>query len=376
MISEELANPAILPENVYNMDETGVLLSVLGALKVLVGRDDLQNYRGVGSKRTLITAIECISGDGRCLEPLVIWPAATHRSTWTTHPTPGWHYACSDTGYSNSNIALYWTRNVFDPLTKARAEGKPRVLISDGFASHESLEVMTFCFENNITLCRLPSHTSYKLQPCDVAVFGPLKTAYRKQVERLFRGGADMIGKQHFTLLYSHAREAAMTACNIRSGWSKAGLFPFNPDRVLRGLAETPHALPKTPTSASGLNVMRQKLDQILGAIDGNESKLHIQKIVNAAEQSLTSCAILQEENRALVVQNREKKIRKSTKATKVGAAKIMSYEEIVQVRAKRDEKAVKTTSRKPRKQKGAAKLLPECPKKPSYQVELEIAER
>jgi hypothetical protein len=36
----------------------------------------------------------------------------------------------------------------------------------------------------------------------------------------------------------------------------------------------------------------------------------------------------------------------------------------------------VKTTSWKPRKQKGAAKLLPECPKKPSYQVELEIAER
>jgi hypothetical protein len=395
IIGGEFANPAILPENVYNMAETGVLLSVLGALKVLVGRDDLRNYRGVGSKRTLITAIECISGDGRCLEPLVIWPAATHRSTWTTHPTPGWHYACSDTGYSNSSIALYWIRNVFDPLTKARAGGKPRVLISDGFASHESLEVMTFCFENNINLCRLPSHTSHKLQPCDVAVFGPLKTAYREQVERLFRGGADTIGKQHFTLLYSHAREAAMTARNIRSGWSKAGLFPFNPDRVLRSLAkppdeagqahpqvhapsqaETPHVPPKTPTSASGLNVMRQKLDQILGAIDENESRLHIQKIVNAAEQSLTSCALLQEENRALVVQNREKKIRKSTKATKVGTAKIMSYEDIVQAKAKRDEKAVKTSSRKPRKQKGAAKPLPEFSTKPFHQVELEIAER
>jgi hypothetical protein len=82
---------------------------------------------------------------------------------------------------------------------------------------------------------------------------------------------------------------------------------------------------PKTPTSASGLDVMRQKLDQILGAIDEHESRLHIQKIVNAAEQSLMSCALLQEENRALAVQNKEKKIRKSTKATKVGTAKIMS---------------------------------------------------
>lgn len=66
---------------------------------------------------------------------------------------------------------------------------------------------------------------------------------------------------------------------------------------------------------------MRQKLDHILGAIDKNESRLHIQKIVNAAEQSLTNCALLQEENQALVVQNREKKIRKSTKATKVRTA-------------------------------------------------------
>jgi membrane-bound lytic murein transglycosylase len=74
-------------------------------------------------------------------------------------------------------------------------------------------------------------------------------------------------------------------------------------------------------------------------------------------------------------MQNKEKKIRKSTKATKVGTAKIMSYEDIVQAKARRDEEVAKTTSRKPRKQKGAAKPLPESPKKPSYQVELEIAE-
>jgi hypothetical protein len=46
-------------------------------------------------------------------------------------------------------------------------------------------------------------------------VFGPLKTSYREQVERLFRGGADAIAKQHFTLLYSHARDAAMTPRNM-----------------------------------------------------------------------------------------------------------------------------------------------------------------
>ncbi|KAF2187224.1 hypothetical protein K469DRAFT_725309 [Zopfia rhizophila CBS 207.26] len=109
----ELHDPVILPENVYNMDETGVMLSMLSSLKVLVSKDDLRTYRGGGVKRTTVTAIiqsfnsiECISADGRSLYPLIIWPATTHRNTWTTYPTPGWHFACSQSGYTDSKISL------------------------------------------------------------------------------------------------------------------------------------------------------------------------------------------------------------------------------------------------------------------------------
>ena len=104
-----------MPENIYNMDETGVMLSMLGSVKVLVGKDDARNYRGAGVKRTMVTAIECISADGRSLLPLIIWSASTHRSNWTTYPTPGWHYACSESGYTDSKIGLEWLKRVFDP---------------------------------------------------------------------------------------------------------------------------------------------------------------------------------------------------------------------------------------------------------------------
>jgi len=77
--------------------------------------DDLRAYRGVGVKRTMVTAIECISADGRSLLPMIIWPAVTHPSNWTTYPTPGWHYACSDSGYTDSKISLEWFVRVFDP---------------------------------------------------------------------------------------------------------------------------------------------------------------------------------------------------------------------------------------------------------------------
>jgi hypothetical protein len=113
VIGKVLQDPAILPENVYNMDETGVMLSMLGSVKVLGGRGDLRGHRGAGVKRTLVTAIECISADGRSLSPLIIWPASTHRSNWTTHPTPGWHYGVSENGYNDSKISLEWLKRVF-----------------------------------------------------------------------------------------------------------------------------------------------------------------------------------------------------------------------------------------------------------------------
>ncbi len=48
MIGKVLQDPVILAENVYNIDETGVMLSMPGSVKVLVGKDDVQGYRGAG----------------------------------------------------------------------------------------------------------------------------------------------------------------------------------------------------------------------------------------------------------------------------------------------------------------------------------------
>jgi hypothetical protein len=54
------------------MDETRVMLSMLSSVKVLVSKDDRRDYRGARVKRTTVTAIECISSDGRYLNPIII----------------------------------------------------------------------------------------------------------------------------------------------------------------------------------------------------------------------------------------------------------------------------------------------------------------
>jgi len=380
VISKVLQDPAILPENVYNMDETGVMLCMLGSVKVLVNKDDPRDYRGAGVKRTMVTAIECISANGRSLLPMIIWPATTHRSNWTIFPTPGWHYACSESGYTDSKISLEWLKCVFDPQTKGQANQKPRVLICDGFGTHETLEVLEFCFENNIILCRLPSHTSHKLQPCDVGVFAPLKAAYRDQADRLFRGGANTVGKEHFTSLYSPAREKAFTKRNITAAWAASGLFPFNPDRVLRATPKPPTQstvpgaddlkvgscqqdevlqTPVTPVSAEALTSLHNRIKQDAHTL--NETSIqrlqrHVQKLANAAQISFAERALLHDQNQFLTRMNNEAKVRRSTKSVILGKAKVMSYEDIEEARAKRAAKEViKGKGKHGRKRKSAA---------------------
>ena len=117
------------------------------------------------------------------------------------------------------------------------------MLICDGFETHETLEILEYYIENSIILYRLPSYTSYKLQPYNVAVFAPLKSAYREQVNRLERGGVNIIGKEYLTSLYSGAREIAFTPKNIKAGFAIYRLVLFNPDRVLRGISKPPAKL-------------------------------------------------------------------------------------------------------------------------------------
>ena len=54
------------------MDETGVILYMLGYIKVLISKNDPRDYKSVGVKRTMVTTIEYISANGRSLLLIII----------------------------------------------------------------------------------------------------------------------------------------------------------------------------------------------------------------------------------------------------------------------------------------------------------------
>lgn len=97
----------------------------------------------------------------------------------------------------------------------------------------------------------MPAHTSHILQPLDVSCFGPLKKAYRAQIENKMRLGINHISKDEFLPAFLAAHQQAITAENIQSGFKATGLVPFDPEIVLSELGPVGEATP-SPRSSQG----------------------------------------------------------------------------------------------------------------------------
>ena len=197
------------------------------------------------------------------------------------------------------------------------------------------------------------------LQPCDVGVLGPLKTAYRNQVERLSQGGVDTVGKEDFTSLYSPARKEAITRRNIKAAWAATGLLPFNPERVLRTTPKPPAQpttsetnrvagpcpqdndlqTPVTPITAEAFTSLHNMIKGNTHGLD-DTNKRRLEKLASAAQISFAEQALLRDENRLLTEINSEVKTRRSTRSVVLkkddGKGRVMSYEDLENARAKR----------------------------------------
>ena len=228
---------AIQPANRYNMDETGILEGQ-GSNGLVLGSSRARNLlkKQPGSK-AWITLIECVNATGSAVPPLVIYKGQSVQQQWfplDLQPYTSWRFHSTDNGWTDNNTAISWLKDIFIPSTQPIDPTMARLLILDGHGSHESTEFMYLCYQHKIHLLYLPAHTSHVLQPLDQSVFGPLKAAYKKELGYLEQwNDSTVVGKRNFLNCYRKARQMALTAQNIRSGWRSTGLWPVSIARPL-----------------------------------------------------------------------------------------------------------------------------------------------
>lgn len=160
-------------------------------------------------------------------------------------------------------------------------------------------------------------------------------------------------------------KQEAFTTRNILSVWSKTGLRPFNPERVLRDIQKRPAEaeelqtsdnfpniadIPDTPVSPRKPALLRSQVEQDAHQLEAS-CKLRLQKMLNSTERATAERSLLLQQNQDMFQQNNEKKARQRIKSTVVGKAKIMMFEDIAIAKRKREEKeAVREVKRKTKK--------------------------
>jgi DDE superfamily endonuclease len=173
-------------------------------------------------------------------------------------------------------LALKWLRQVFIPETQ-RGERR-RLLILDGHNSHTSGEFQYECMTAGINVVYLPPHSSHLLQPLNVGPFSPLAHFYAEAVKKYTPSGLAPIDRAIFNNCYQSARPRALTKQNIQAGWSRSGIEPANPvkiilkDQVQNLIRTTPEVIP--PPFPDGVYMTPQKVRDVEALVANIEGTL------------------------------------------------------------------------------------------------------
>jgi hypothetical protein len=137
----------------------------------------------------------------------------------------------SQKGWMDQELGTLWLQQDFKPATQEhmQANGSDgyHLLILDGHNSHCTYKFIKHANDHKIIILCLPSHTTHKLQPCDVGIFGPLAAAWKKEVT--LAGCKNItISKHNMLFYYDKARTSAFKSSTIRSAFLKTGIHPLN----------------------------------------------------------------------------------------------------------------------------------------------------
>ena len=121
-------------------------------------------------------------------------------------------------------------------------------MILDGHGSHITVDFISHCRKHKVLLLRLIPHTSHLCQPLDVGLFGPLKRTLSVKIQPLIQTEVSRIHKPEWLTAFIQARQTAFSHSNVLGGWRGAGLFPFNPEKVLRHIEIPPSPTAINPT--------------------------------------------------------------------------------------------------------------------------------
>ena len=224
----------IHPHDMWNFDETGYRIGMARSDWAIAVDPTRTVYLKCPNNRELLSAIECINGTGGEIPPFLIVTGTNILAPWFINDLdPHVAVTTSETGFNNDWISLQWIKH-FERYSRRGQVGSKRLLLMDGYGSHDTYEFLKYCEDYDIIPLTFPSHTTHLLQPLDVCVFQPAKHYHSEAVNQAISTGDESFTKVEFLAAFNQFRRQAFKSSTIQSAWRATGLIPYNPDVVLQ----------------------------------------------------------------------------------------------------------------------------------------------
>lgn len=211
------------PKQIWNLDESGFSHDPKG-VKGVAHTTQKVHRTIMGSGKENTTVMACCSADGDLLPPMIIYKGEKLWTSWKAeNDIPGTMYAVSRKGYITTEIFHdYFVK--FCSTIKER----PLLIIYDGHATHLDSTTIEKAIKENISIIKLPSHTTDLLQPLDKCCFKPLKQAWSKRLIEWQRQNQRKLYKSEFTEILCEIWKPAFQPAVVKKGFESTGIYPLN----------------------------------------------------------------------------------------------------------------------------------------------------
>jgi len=231
LYSEELQKNSFTPDKIFNVDESGFTV-VHKPGKVLAKKGEKQVGKMTsGEKGETMTIVCAVSATGIFVPPMLVFKRKRMTKLLLRGSPAGSIGSCSTNGWIDSTLFVRWL-NHFIHHVKASTSNKI-LLVLDGHSSHKSLEAVELACRSGVTMICLPPHTTHRMQPLDLTVFGPLKKSYNRECDKwMVAHPGRRITPYDQAALFGSAYVKTMTMDKAVTGFESTGLWPFNPNKI------------------------------------------------------------------------------------------------------------------------------------------------
>lgn len=235
LLKETLTDLNLLdkPERIWNLDESS--FSVYPRKSKIVGGVGFPALRTTStSGRDNTTVLVMCNAAGGKAPPLIVFKGVNIWDQWVASEEKifeGTVYAATKNGWMDSEVF----RNYFvNSVIPAVGNDRPVLIIYDGHGSHVDARLIQTAISEQITIMKLPPHSTHLLQPLDLSVFKSLKI---KWDEKLIVWQRQHLGlklpKRIFSEFFCQAWKEVKIEV-ITNGFRKAGIFPLDAEVVSR----------------------------------------------------------------------------------------------------------------------------------------------